>query len=48
MKHVRCIINKIKKLNQELDNKNGMSWMEYRKQWLLENNTWSCKENRSN
>lgn len=43
MNYLKCIINKLKKFNTELDNKHKMSWMEYRRQWLLENDTWTCK-----
>lgn len=44
MKLLKCIINQVRKFNQELDNKNGMTWLEYRRQWLLENNTWTCEK----
>ncbi len=44
MKLLKYIINKIKKNNQVLMNNNGTTWLEYRRQWLLENNTWTCKK----
>ena len=44
MKTLKCIINKLRKLNKELDNKHGMTWLEYRRLWLLENNTKTKKK----
>lgn len=48
MKLLKSRINKIRKFNRELDNKDSVTWLEYRSQWLLENKTWTCKKIRNN
>jgi len=48
MKFLRSIIKKINNDSQKLNNIDGMTWMEYRHQWLLENDTWTCKKNTIN
>ncbi len=45
MKYLKYIIRTMKKCNRQLDNNHEMSWMEYRRQWLLDNDTWTCKKN---
>lgn len=42
MEFLKCIIKKIKNFNKELGNNGGVTWMEYRRQWLKENNI-KCK-----
>lgn len=38
MRLLKIIICRLKKFNQELNNHDGVTWLEYRRQWLEENN----------
>ena len=42
MKLLKNILNKMREFNQELNANNEITWLEFRSQWLKENNI-ECK-----